>query len=171
MAALSAPHTARCKFGIHEQGALWKGDLKKRCNESEMGFGAGDGNRTRVSCLEGRGSTIELHRRRRNKQSGEMMSLLVPGRPDIVAGIGGLDTSALFTDSILSAVLAERYSPQSNTHDLSWHYLARISLPLMRANRLGSALLGQLIQITHQPKNIGLICPMEPVGGVEPSTC
>ena len=27
-------------------------------------YGAGDGNRTRVSCLEGRCSTIELHRRR-----------------------------------------------------------------------------------------------------------
>lgn len=27
------------------------------------GTGAGDGNRTRVTCLEGRCSTIELHRR------------------------------------------------------------------------------------------------------------
>ena len=26
-------------------------------------FGAGDGNRTRTACLEGRGSTIELHPR------------------------------------------------------------------------------------------------------------
>ena len=32
-------------------------------NRRRRGNGASDGNRTRVACLEGRGSTIELHSR------------------------------------------------------------------------------------------------------------
>ena len=53
--------------GLHGTSRLsGPAEIKKKENERMAcpnGLGAGDGNRTRVACLEGRSSTIELHRR------------------------------------------------------------------------------------------------------------
>ena len=45
---------------------------------------AGDGNRTRAICLEGRGSTIELHPRGRRRRSGVSPASPSPRRPTMV---------------------------------------------------------------------------------------